>query len=95
MRVHQVVEAGITPWSAPSIVPRSMDSASGYARRSTLIVLAMSRDGLEQFFRGTGVRRLRINSLAVNMSAQASYEHAGFGPYEILYDKIISEVQEL
>jgi ribosomal protein S18 acetylase RimI-like enzyme len=48
-------------------------------------------DGIEQFFHGAGVRRLRINSLAVNTSAQASYEHAGFRPYEILYEKIIGE----
>jgi hypothetical protein len=32
---------------------------------------------------------LRINALAVNTSAQASYEHAGFVPYEILYEKVI------
>lgn len=48
-------------------------------------------DGIEQHFRGTGVRHLRINSLAVNTSAQASYEHAGFRPYEILFEKIIEE----
>jgi GNAT superfamily N-acetyltransferase len=36
-----------------------------------------------------GVTRLRINSLAVNTAARASYEHAGFVPYEILYEKLI------
>jgi ribosomal protein S18 acetylase RimI-like enzyme len=48
-------------------------------------------DGIEQNFRRAGVRRLRINSLAVNTSAQASYEHAGFRPYEILFEKVLGE----
>jgi len=46
-------------------------------------------DGIEQYLRGAGVTRLRINSLAVNTSAQASYEHAGFLPYETVYEKVI------
>jgi ribosomal protein S18 acetylase RimI-like enzyme len=46
-------------------------------------------DGIEQYLRRAGVARLRINALAVNTSAQASYEHAGFAPYEILYEKLI------
>jgi ribosomal protein S18 acetylase RimI-like enzyme len=46
-------------------------------------------DGIEQYFLGTGVLRIRINSLAVNTSAQASFERAGFLPYEILYEKVI------
>jgi len=48
-------------------------------------------NGIEQYFRNQGVRRLRINALAVNTSAQASYEYAGFRPYEVLYEKIIDE----
>jgi len=36
-----------------------------------------------------GVERLRINSLATNTSARTSYEHAGFAPYEISYEKLV------
>ncbi len=46
-------------------------------------------DGIEQYLRGTGVTRLRITSLAVNMSARNSYERSGFAPYEILYEKVL------
>lgn len=46
-------------------------------------------DGIEQYLCRAGVTRLRLYSLAVNASAQASYEHAGFAPYEILYEKVI------
>ena len=46
-------------------------------------------DGIEQYLRAAGVRRLRIASLAVNASARASYEHAGFIPYEVVYEKVI------
>ena len=42
-------------------------------------------------FRRAGVGRLRINSLTVNTSAQASYEHADFIPMRILYEKVIGE----
>jgi protein-L-isoaspartate(D-aspartate) O-methyltransferase len=46
-------------------------------------------DGIEQYLRRVGVTRLRITTLAANTSAQASYEHAGFLPYEILYEKVV------
>jgi hypothetical protein len=46
-------------------------------------------NGIEQYLRRAGVVRLRINSLAVNTSAQVSYERAGFVPYEILFEKLI------
>jgi ribosomal protein S18 acetylase RimI-like enzyme len=46
-------------------------------------------DGIEQYLRRTGITRLRVTALAVNTSAQASYEHAGFAPYEVLYEKVI------
>jgi len=45
--------------------------------------------GIEQHLRRAGIVRLRINSLAVNTSAQASYERAGFVPYEIVFEKRI------
>jgi ribosomal protein S18 acetylase RimI-like enzyme len=45
--------------------------------------------GIEQHLAGLGIARLRINSLAANKSARASYERAGFAPYEIVYEKTI------
>jgi ribosomal protein S18 acetylase RimI-like enzyme len=45
--------------------------------------------GIERHLRQSGVTRVRINSLAANTSAQASYRHAGFVPYETLYEKLI------
>jgi ribosomal protein S18 acetylase RimI-like enzyme len=53
-------------------------------------IAAQLLDGIEQYLGRTGISRLRINALAVNSSAQASYEHAGFVPYEILYEKLIA-----
>ena len=42
---------------------------------------------MEQRLAGFGISRLRINALANNMSARVSYERAGFGPYEVMYEK--------
>jgi ribosomal protein S18 acetylase RimI-like enzyme len=44
---------------------------------------------IERHLANFGITRLRINTLAANESARASYEHAGFGPYEIVYEKTI------
>jgi len=44
---------------------------------------------LEKHFSRAGVKRMRINALAANGSARASYENAGFVPYEVVYEKII------
>lgn len=52
-------------------------------------IAAQLLDGIEQYLRPAGVTRLRINTLTVNTSARASYEHAGFVPYEVLYEKLI------
>jgi ribosomal protein S18 acetylase RimI-like enzyme len=46
-------------------------------------------DALERHFGHAGVKRVRINSLAANGSARASYEYAGFVEYEVIYEKII------
>jgi ribosomal protein S18 acetylase RimI-like enzyme len=46
---------------------------------------------IEQYLRRAGVVRLRINSLAANASARASYERAGFAPFEVLYEKRIDD----
>lgn len=45
---------------------------------------------LEKKFRLSGVTRMRIGALAANGSARASYERAGFSPYEVIFEKIIS-----
>ena len=44
-------------------------------------------EAMEQRLAGFGISRLRINALANNMSARVSYERAGFGPYEVMYEK--------
>ena len=42
---------------------------------------------IERHLSRAAVTRLRINSLAANQAARACYEHAGFLPYEIIYEK--------
>jgi ribosomal protein S18 acetylase RimI-like enzyme len=54
-------------------------------------VAARLLDGIEQYLRRAGVVRLRINALAANTSARASYAHAGFAPYETMYEKLIAD----
>ena len=44
-------------------------------------------DRIEGHLGRAGVTRFRVNSLAVNRSARVSYEHAGFVPYEIVYER--------
>jgi ribosomal protein S18 acetylase RimI-like enzyme len=51
-------------------------------------------NGIEHCLGSAGVTRLRINSLAVNSAARTSYEHAGFVPYEILYEKLIDAASD-
>jgi len=45
-------------------------------------------DAIEQHLRYAGVSCIRIGVLAANRSARASYEHAGFKAYEVVYEKI-------
>ena len=42
---------------------------------------------IEGHLRPAGVEYLRLNVLAANASARASYERAGFIPYEVTYEK--------
>jgi ribosomal protein S18 acetylase RimI-like enzyme len=44
---------------------------------------------IERHLAGFGIARIRVNSLAENKSARASYERAGFAPYEIVYEKTL------
>jgi ribosomal protein S18 acetylase RimI-like enzyme len=44
-------------------------------------------DEMTQSLGRAGVARVRIAALANNSSARASYEYAGFIPYELLYEK--------
>jgi ribosomal protein S18 acetylase RimI-like enzyme len=46
-------------------------------------------NAIERHLALAGIARLRIRSLAVNKSARASYQQAGFAPYEIVYEKAI------
>jgi len=41
-----------------------------------------------------GITRLRLYTLAANASARASYESAGFTPYEIIYEKLVGKPGE-
>lgn len=52
-------------------------------------IAAQLLNEIERHLTGLSITRLRINSLAANKSARASYEHAGFAPYEIIYEKTI------
>jgi GNAT superfamily N-acetyltransferase len=52
-------------------------------------IAAQLLEGIERHLAKFGITRLRINSLAANKSARASYERAGFAPYEIVYEKMI------
>ena len=51
-------------------------------------------DAIEVHLRHAGVARLRVNALAANLTARRSYEHAGFVPYEILYEKLIGATSD-
>jgi ribosomal protein S18 acetylase RimI-like enzyme len=46
-------------------------------------------EAIEQHLRRAGVTRLRVNALAANAPARASYERAGFAPYEVLHEKVV------
>ena len=46
-------------------------------------------EAIERHLRRAGVTRLRVNALAANAPARASYERAGFAPYEVLHEKVI------
>ena len=49
---------------------------------------------IEQHLGRAGITRLRLFTLAANASARASYERAGFAPYEIVYEKLVGEPEE-
>ena len=44
---------------------------------------------MERHFASAGVTRFRLFALAANAPARATYESAGFVPYEILYEKLV------
>ena len=50
-------------------------------------VAARLLEAIELSLRRAGVDHLRLNVLAANRSARASYARAGFAPYEIVYEK--------
>jgi GNAT superfamily N-acetyltransferase len=54
-------------------------------------IAAQLLKGIERRLAALGITRLRINSLEANRSARASYESAGFTPYEVVYEKTIDD----
>ena len=44
---------------------------------------------IERHLGRAGITCLRLFTLSANASARASYENAGFAPYEILYEKLV------
>ena len=46
-------------------------------------------DALSERLCRPGVQRIRLNVLAANRIARAAYEHAGFTPYEVVYEKVV------
>jgi ribosomal protein S18 acetylase RimI-like enzyme len=44
---------------------------------------------MERHFASAGITRFRLFGLAANAPARATYERAGFVPYEILYEKLV------
>jgi ribosomal protein S18 acetylase RimI-like enzyme len=50
---------------------------------------------IERHLARAGITRLRLGTLAANASARASYESAGFTPYEIIYEKLVGKQDEL
>jgi ribosomal protein S18 acetylase RimI-like enzyme len=51
-------------------------------------------DAITDHLKQAGITRVRITTLAANRSARASYERAGFQPYEITYEKEIDESRQ-
>jgi ribosomal protein S18 acetylase RimI-like enzyme len=49
-------------------------------------------EAIEAHFRAAGVTRIRIWALAANSAARASYERAGFTPYEVVYEKAVGTI---
>lgn len=52
-------------------------------------IAAMLLGAMERRFRDAGCKRVRLGVLAVNSSARASYEFAGYASYEIVYEKLL------
>jgi ribosomal protein S18 acetylase RimI-like enzyme len=48
---------------------------------------------MERRFRAVGVERVRLGVLADNIPARASYEFAGYAPYEIIYEKSVGRAE--
>jgi ribosomal protein S18 acetylase RimI-like enzyme len=57
---------------------------NAYRRRG---IASLLLSAIEARLAEFGITRLRINVLAANVSARASYERAGFSPYEVQYEK--------
>jgi hypothetical protein len=67
---------------------RAFRGLAGSRPRTSVKCRIPTVSGTSPILAGLGIARLRINSLAANKSARASYERAGFAPYEIVYEKM-------
>jgi ribosomal protein S18 acetylase RimI-like enzyme len=54
-------------------------------------IAAQLLERIEQHLRQSGIARVRINALAANSSARASYEKAGYIAYEVLHEKVVAD----
>jgi ribosomal protein S18 acetylase RimI-like enzyme len=50
-------------------------------------IAAKLLEAMQERLAREGASRIRICALAANVSARASYERAGFSPYEVVYEK--------
>ena len=57
-------------------------------------IAAKLLEAMQERLAREGVSRIRIGALAANSSARASYERAGFSPYEVVYEKRAGETTE-
>jgi len=78
-------------------IPETADS-NRFGYLSDICVMPASRRkrlahrllaAMERHFASLGVTRFRLFALAANGPARATYERAGFAPYEILYEKLV------
>ena len=49
---------------------------------------------LESALRHAGARRVRVGALAMNKMARTAYEKSGYSPYEVIYEKALTDRDE-
>jgi hypothetical protein len=85
-------------WIVEYTVIQETPDSNRFGLVSDICVLAAYRgrpiatrllDALSERLCRAGVRRIRLSVLAANRIARAAYEHAGFTPYEVVYQKTV------